>query len=64
MPKITRRGLAGLGAGALAAPLLAPRAHAMAPVWVNERRIIRIDVGLRPYRRSGFRVERQALGQK
>ncbi|OQW57482.1 MAG: hypothetical protein A4S17_04545 [Proteobacteria bacterium HN_bin10] len=32
------------------------------PVHVSEERIIRIDVGLRPFRPSGFRVEREALG--
>jgi D-amino-acid oxidase len=34
------------------------------PVHVSEERIIRIDVGLRPFRPSGFRVEREALGDK
>ena len=34
------------------------------PVLVAEERIIRIDVGLRPFRPSGFRVEREALGDK
>ena len=31
------------------------------PVIVSEERVIRIDVGLRPFRPSGFRVEREAL---
>ncbi|MGQ0532293.1 MAG: FAD-dependent oxidoreductase [Caulobacteraceae bacterium] len=34
------------------------------PVLVSEERIIRIDVGLRPFRPSGFRVAREALGDK
>ncbi len=34
------------------------------PVHVSEERIIRIDVGLRPFRPSGFRVEREVLGDK
>ncbi len=34
------------------------------PVIVSEERVIRIDVGLRPFRPSGFRVEREALGEK
>lgn len=34
------------------------------PVLVSRERIIRIDVGLRPFRPSGFRVEREALGEK
>jgi glycine/D-amino acid oxidase-like deaminating enzyme len=33
-------------------------------VNVARERITRIDVGLRPYRRSGFRVEREAFGDK
>lgn len=36
----------------------------VAPVLVSEERIIRIDVGLRPFRPSGFRVEREAFGDK
>jgi len=34
------------------------------PVRIEEQRIIRLDVGLRPYRPSGFRVAREALGDK
>jgi len=34
------------------------------PVLVAEERVIRIDVGLRPFRPSGFRVAREALGDK
>ena len=36
----------------------------LAPARVAAERIIRIDVGLRPYRPSGFRVAREALGDK
>jgi D-amino-acid oxidase len=36
----------------------------LAPVIVAEERIIRIDVGLRPFRPSGFRVAREAFGDK
>ena len=36
----------------------------LAPVRVSSDRIIRTDVGLRPYRRSGFVVAREALGNK
>lgn len=41
----------------------APSTH-LPPVLVSRERIIRIDVGLRPFRPSGFRVEREALGDK
>ena len=34
------------------------------PVIVSAERVIRIDVGLRPYRPSGFRVEREMFGDK
>lgn len=40
-----------------------PRVH-LPPVLVSEERVVRIDVGLRPYRPSGFRVAREALGDK
>src|SRR3954454_14282702 len=36
----------------------------LAPVIVDESRIIRTVAGLRPYRRSGFVVRREALGDK
>lgn len=42
-------------------PRTSPR---LAPVHVSRERLIRIDVGLRPFRPSGFRVEREALGDK
>jgi glycine/D-amino acid oxidase-like deaminating enzyme len=36
----------------------------LAPVMVNESRVIRTVAGLRPYRRSGFVVRAEALGDK
>jgi glycine/D-amino acid oxidase-like deaminating enzyme len=36
----------------------------LTPVNVAEDRVIRVDVGLRPYRPTGFRVEREAFGEK
>ena len=67
--------VSGLAAGAAAAcagrpapavrppsdPVAAPPFH-LPPVRVSRDRIIRTVVGLRPYRPSGFRVERQDLG--
>jgi glycine/D-amino acid oxidase-like deaminating enzyme len=51
------------------APLDARRARqrdnlGLVPVRVSPGRIIRTDVGVRPYRRSGFVVSREALGSK
>lgn len=76
----TRRTIMALGAAGLAASCAAadgfreglardfgrrPRQRlVLPPVLVDESRIIRIDVGLRPYRPSGFRVEREAFGDK
>ncbi|MGE0044709.1 MAG: FAD-dependent oxidoreductase [Hyphomonadaceae bacterium] len=67
----TRRSFAGvsaaglLGACSAAAGLRAPAPNvALAPVFVSRERMIRIDVGLRPFRPSGFRVEREQRGQK
>lgn len=45
---------------ALASPA---RAH-LPPVQVAEHRLVRTVAGLRPYRRSGFRVEPERLGDK
>jgi glycine/D-amino acid oxidase-like deaminating enzyme len=65
----TRRTLLTLGAAGLASacattpPLGAPRLR-LAPVNVTEERVIRVDVGLRPYRAAGFRVERETRGEK
>jgi glycine/D-amino acid oxidase-like deaminating enzyme len=42
-----------------------PRERAMlTPVNVSEERVIRLAVGLRPFRPSGFRVARESLGDK
>lgn len=74
----TRRMFAAIGASALASSCAAargfgdglmvdlgraPRARVrLAPVLVSQARLIRVDVGLRPYRPSGFRVAREARG--
>lgn len=76
----TRRHLLALGAAGLTSSCAAARGFSeglqhdlgrpprtsprLAPVVVSRDRIIRIDVGLRPFRPSGFRVEREALGDK
>jgi glycine/D-amino acid oxidase-like deaminating enzyme len=56
----------GLGGGLMRDLRMAPgtRPVRLPPVHVSEERIIRVDVGLRPYRPSGFRVEREQLGDK
>jgi glycine/D-amino acid oxidase-like deaminating enzyme len=76
----TRRTLLSLGAAGLVSSCAATRGFSdglmrdlgrepqartrLPPVLVREERIIRIDVGLRPYRAAGFRVEREAFGDK
>jgi D-amino-acid oxidase len=72
----TRRTALALGAASLVASCATARGMAqdvgyrrrqrirLAPVHVSPERIIRIDVGLRPFRPSGFRVEREAFGDK
>ena len=47
-------------------PPLPPRGTrlVLAPVDVARRRIVRIDVGLRPFRPAGFVVRSEALGEK
>jgi D-amino-acid oxidase len=72
----TRRTALALGAASLAASCATARGVAqdlgyrrrqrvrLPPVHVAEERIIRIDVGLRPFRPSGFRVEREPFGDK
>lgn len=76
----SRRTLLALGAASFASSCAAARGFSdglmtdlgrrrthptrLAPVIVSEERIIRIDVGLRPFRPSGFRVEREAFGDK
>ena len=56
----------GFGGGLMRDLRMAPgtRPARLPPVLVSEERIIRIDVGLRPFRPSGFRVAREALGDK
>jgi len=63
---ITRRGLIAGGASLLAAPALGREWKPACPYPVNASpdRLIRSTVGLRPFRPSGFRVEREALGAK
>jgi glycine/D-amino acid oxidase-like deaminating enzyme len=63
---ITRRGLIAGGASLLAMPALAREWKPACPYPVNASpdRLIRSTVGLRPFRPSGFRVEREALGAK
>jgi glycine/D-amino acid oxidase-like deaminating enzyme len=76
----TRRSLIARGAAGLVSSCAASRGFSdglmhdlgrradqrprLAPVRVSPERIIRIDVGLRPFRPSGFRVAREALGDK
>lgn len=66
----TRRTVAALGAASLASACaslpLSPldRRPQLTPVNVSRDRVIRIDVGLRPYRPSGFRVARETIGAK
>jgi glycine/D-amino acid oxidase-like deaminating enzyme len=56
----------GFGGGLLRDLRIAPGTQPvrLPPVIVSPERVIRIDVGLRPFRPSGFRVEREALGDK
>lgn len=76
----SRRTLLALGAASMASSCAAARGFSdglmtdlgrrrtqstrLVPVNVSEERIIRIDVGLRPFRPSGFRVAREAFGDK
>lgn len=66
----SRRTLLAIGGASLASACATASGlgvHArtrLPPVLVAEERIIRIDVGLRPYRPSGFRVAREAFGDK
>ncbi len=68
----TRRQFTALSAALLAsacAPLATRSSRhrdqlGLVPVRVSADRIIRTDVGLRPYRRSGFVVSREARGSK
>jgi D-amino-acid oxidase len=56
-----RRPLSPVTAAALPVNLPDDSCH-LAPVHVSRDRVIRTVVGLRPYRPSGFRVEREQLG--
>jgi len=57
--------LSGAGLVSACASLRAPDPrNRLAPVRVAPERIIRIEVGLRPFRPSGFRVAREAFGDK
>ncbi|MBL8531544.1 MAG: FAD-dependent oxidoreductase [Hyphomonadaceae bacterium] len=76
----TRRTMLALGAASVASSCAAARGFGeglqqdlgrgprvrrrLAPVLAARERVIRVDVGLRPYRPSGFRVAREALGEK
>lgn len=61
----TMMALSGAGFASACASLRTPDPRNRLPrVRVDEARIIRIDVGLRPYRPSGFRVAREAMGEK
>lgn len=77
---LSRRAILALGASTLASSCAAARGFRdglaqdlgaaprqrvwLPPVNVSAGRVIRIDVGLRPFRPSGFRVEREAFGAK
>ena len=77
---LSRRAILALGASSLASSCAAahgfrdglahdlgaaPRERVLLPrVNVSADRVIRVDVGLRPFRPSGFRVERAAFGSK
>lgn len=58
-------GAAGLVSACATASGMPSRARiVLPPVLVSRERIIRIDVGLRPFRPSGFRVAREQIGAK
>jgi len=54
----------GRWSGLFDAPPPPPPRLRLHAVNVSPERVIRTVVGLRPYRRSGFRVEREAFGEK
>jgi glycine/D-amino acid oxidase-like deaminating enzyme len=65
----TRRTFTALGMGVLASSCATFESYVGArlrlpKVKVAPERVIRVDVGLRPYRPTGFRVERETLGDK
>ncbi|HEV8409307.1 MAG TPA: hypothetical protein VGQ30_02280, partial [Gemmatimonadaceae bacterium] len=55
---------AGACAGALRPASFGPDARRFARVRVSPERVIRQVVGLRPYRKSGFRVAAESFGDK
>src|SRR3982751_4109443 len=69
---LDRRGFAAAGTAALVSgcatvggrPRTVTGCTPLAPVIVEEGRVIRTVAGLRPYRRSGFVVRVEALGEK
>ena len=68
---LKRAGLLAAGAATGCSSRPAPSAPSnarpklkLAPVKVSKDRIIRTVVGLRPFRSSGFRVEKEKLGRK
>jgi D-amino-acid oxidase len=63
----TRRAMMALTTAGLASACASMRGvepRGLPPVLVRDERIIRIDVGLRPFRPSGFRVAREDFGGK
>ena len=63
MAGCARRAGVSLDAAAMAPVNLPDSACHLPPVKVSEDRVIRTVVGLRPHRASGFRVEREQLGE-
>ncbi len=69
MSQMTRRAFTATGlTAAVAGCATVPQAPGVVmkpvpPVLVSADRVVRVDVGLRPYRASGFRVEREMLGE-
>ncbi|MBG67287.1 MAG: hypothetical protein CMF03_05300 [Hyphomonas sp.] len=69
MSQMTRRAFTATGlTAAVAGCATVPPAPGVVmkpvpPVFVSADRVVRVDVGLRPYRASGFRVEREMLGE-
>ncbi len=63
----TRRAMMALTAAGLASACASTRGGAgrrLPPVLARDERVIRIDVGLRPFRPGGFRVAREAFGDQ
>lgn len=71
MVSISRRQATAMGLGGLTAACTTTPYHSIAsnrediaPLLISPENVARIDVGLRPYRRNGFRVEREMFGDK